>query len=67
VRFALVSDDLLEIEPYPGSFLATGIPPPWTREVLRIEEPPLSVYEILPDSSIVPSGVPVAAGGRDSR
>lgn len=67
VRFALVSDDLVEIQPYPGSFLATGVPPAWAREVLRIEKPPLRIYEILPDSATAPNGVPVSAGGRDSR
>lgn len=47
VRFVVVPDAIGREEAFPGSFIETGVTPDWIREVQRIENPPLRIYEIV--------------------
>lgn len=47
VRFAIVTDAVVQEEVYPGNFLDTGVMPDWIREVHRVNQPPVRIYEII--------------------
>jgi hypothetical protein len=47
VRLAVVPDAIARDKAFPGSFLETGVTPDWIREVQRIDDPPLRIYEMV--------------------